>query len=613
MVFIKPTVQLLRDVTTTMTDSSGNRPPKKRAFKLVMEDNSSDDDDQPKNQEVISLRSSSEEESGASSDAASTLAGDSSPDYPHTMTMSQQSHVSVLATQEPGSEQKNEDPGSSKAKKGRFSTTPLDSLAATGIAGVPNNSAAATSAQIPTLKLTKATKENVKPKNSAASKPLKDIDDMTLGELSAARVSAKDKPKRARAPAKKKTPTKKKTPLKKPAALKDDTTKLHEAESTKGATSEPAFKATASTKPASKVVEEEVAPAPMVTKYSNKVNDATKSASPKVKPPTPAPAKTNKVSDLAASVKAYPPNMSAPIQPEAKPTATKKDRKRSASTKAATPDNASTYKKEKPAATTKNQDDRPADKEASSAAPPKKKKKMTYQDQVLSHMLLSFKPFTLKTLAEALKTTDTVLNHVMLSLVDKNVVLKKDFTSAKGRTKTLYWANHGSKAKEVTGAISSPEKIEETKRELEGLRQQHATLNSALTGLSSQLSNLELTQKLVEEETQLEALQRQVDEAKARIRSAKEPPKQQPKSLLARAAPPKSAALLARERCPHRMKIRINAMRKEWKDRKEKCLDFVEQLSDGLEKKPKDVIKMLEIETDEMVGSVMGPKKVIDL
>jgi hypothetical protein len=37
-------------------------------------------------------------------------------------------------------------------------------------------------------------------------------------------------------------------------------------------------------------------------------------------------------------------------------------------------------------------------KKAPSPAPPqKKKKKMSFQDQVLNHMLFSFKPFTLKT------------------------------------------------------------------------------------------------------------------------------------------------------------------------------------------------------------------------
>jgi hypothetical protein len=53
-------------------------------------------------------------------------------------------------------------------------------------------------------------------------------------------------------------------------------------------------------------------------------------------------------------------------------------------------------------------------------------------------------------------------------------------------------------------------------------------------------------------------------------------------------------------------------MRGEWKKRKDKCIDFVEQLADGMEKKVKDVVKLLELETDEMEGVKMPPKHTIE-
>jgi 26S proteasome regulatory subunit (ATPase 3-interacting protein) len=198
----------------------------------------------------------------------------------------------------------------------------------------------------------------------------------------------------------------------------------------------------------------------------------------------------------------------------------------------------------------------------------------------------------------------------MLSLTDKNLIIKKDFTSAKGRTKTLYWANHDSKAKDVTAFMASPDEIEATAAELEDLRRQQASLSSALAGLSGQISNEELTSQLAREEAELEALREQVKGAKSRIQTGRAPPKQT-KSILGR-GPVKSAALLAREQCPRRTKMRINAMRAEWKKSKEKCMDFIELLADGMEKKPKEVIKLLEIETDEMEGVKMPPKHVID-
>ena len=58
--------------------------------------------------------------------------------------------------------------------------------------------------------------------------------------------------------------------------------------------------------------------------------------------------------------------------------------------------------------------------------------------------------------------------------------------------------------------------------------------------------------------------------------------------------------------------MRINYMRGEWKKRKEKCGDFIDQLADAMEKKPKDVMKTLELESDESCDAVLPPKYDID-
>jgi hypothetical protein len=52
-------------------------------------------------------------------------------------------------------------------------------------------------------------------------------------------------------------------------------------------------------------------------------------------------------------------------------------------------------------------------------------------------------------------------------------------------------------------------------------------------------------------------------------------------------------------------------MRDVWKQRKEKCMDFCEHLADGLDKKVKDVVKLLDVETDEMAKVTMPPKHVV--
>lgn len=47
---------------------------------------------------------------------------------------------------------------------------------------------------------------------------------------------------------------------------------------------------------------------------------------------------------------------------------------------------------------------------------------------------------------------------------------------------------------------------------------------------------------------------------------------------------------------------RVDSTYLQWRQRKRKCMDFIDNLSDAMEKHPKEVIKMLELETDEMVG-----------
>ena len=76
-------------------------------------------------------------------------------------------------------------------------------------------------------------------------------------------------------------------------------------------------------------------------------------------------------------------------------------------------------------------------------------------------MLLSCKPYTLKTLAHAIGSTEAAIHHVMLSLVDKGIVIKKDFSTSGGRSKELYWANQTSTAKQVQ-ALELPSREEMT-------------------------------------------------------------------------------------------------------------------------------------------------------
>lgn len=237
------------------------------------------------------------------------------------------------------------------------------------------------------------------------------------------------------------------------------------------------------------------------------------------------------------------------------------------------------------------------------------KKKRTFQDQVLAKMLFSCKAYNLKTLANSVNTTEVALQYLMLSLLDKKIVIKKEFTSKAGKTKDLYWANQESRAKEVMKLMPGQQEMEEAQRELSHLRRLDTEIAREMTILHQELSNDEIHAQLREMELKVNEVKDKVTSIRTSIKKSKEC-KQLPVTV--RSCAKKTSAKLGRENCPRRTALRINAMREEWKSRKQKCMDFVEHLADGMEKKPKDVIKLLEIETDEMESVVMPPKRVIE-
>jgi len=54
---------------------------------------------------------------------------------------------------------------------------------------------------------------------------------------------------------------------------------------------------------------------------------------------------------------------------------------------------------------------------------------------------------------------------------------------------------------------------------------------------------------------------------------------------------------------------RVDLMCTQWRQRKRKCIEFIDNLSDAMETRPKQVIIMLELETDEMVELEILPKQ----
>eukprot|EP00977_Amphora_coffeiformis_P009733 scaffold2243_cov165-Amphora_coffeaeformis.AAC.13 len=324
---------------------------------------------------------------------------------------------------------------------------------------------------------------------------------------------------------------------------------------------------------------------PAPAKKSKKTSNAAVQEAGKIDQAATLTKKTKKVEKAATKAEPTQQASSAALEspPKANPTETK-----TAPQSASTENSGTTT-------TTTTADDKPKKK---------KKKKLNPQDSVFQHLFLAMRPFNTKDLLAQLKNvSETELNFIMLSLIDKGLVAKKDFTSSKGRTKTLYWAVDGVVCKEVAAThMASLTERNSAKQKCQSMAMELMSLQKTMAEIQSDLSNDEINRRLKEEEQRWKDLHQKVAEIKARMQAP--PPK--PKLGLASKAPPKAPA------SPNNLKRRINHMRDEWKGRKAKVHDFVEQLSDAMEKKPKEVFKLLDLETDEMCGVTLPPKYEVE-
>jgi predicted transcriptional regulator len=231
----------------------------------------------------------------------------------------------------------------------------------------------------------------------------------------------------------------------------------------------------------------------------------------------------------------------------------------------------------------------------------KKKKKRSFTDKLLDHMFLSCRPHTVKELAKFMDCNESSIEFTMLSLLDKQWVVKKEFTSKGGRTKELYWANQSCKSHELKDILSfaSDEEIKRAKAELEAIKTEEASLARAISQLTKGPTNEQLEESLRALEDEVKGLNESVSSSRLRIDAARrDKGSSQKKGVY--------------QNSQKRLKQKFNSMRDEWKKRRDKCMDFIDMLADGMEKKPKEVLKMLELETDEKEGVKLPAKYVIE-
>jgi len=289
---------------------------------------------------------------------------------------------------------------------------------------------------------------------------------------------------------------------------------------------------------------------------------------------------------------------------------------------------------------------------------PPTKKKRSFHDQILYTMLTTCKPYTLKSLAKDTNTTVEALRHAMLSFLDKKLVICKEFPSKKGSNrepKKLYWANPmslmevqngsgngkgknggggGVIVREFSKLLSTSAEIEEARALRQQLEQQHRAVQDELIPLLAIPTMKELGDQISAEEQKLKEVHNEIQEVKDRMANASKPPSDSTMGSIRMGSGGYAAAAYypanrfqkrppAKPQNPTTLKRKINHMLGEYKTRKRKCMDFVEELSEAMEKKTKDVLgdKVLALDTDEMewgyyedgsTGKVFGKPKAKD-
>lgn len=257
----------------------------------------------------------------------------------------------------------------------------------------------------------------------------------------------------------------------------------------------------------------------------------------------------------------------------------------------------------------------------------KKKKRITFEDELLQKMFMTCRPYSIRDLVQLMGKTasEASVNFCLLSLTDKKWVVKKEFKSGSNRTKELYWANQESKDKKLWALeclqLPDQETIRQGRMELAALQQQQKSVAREIEAVERTPSNQQLAILCQNVQKQVDDLSAKLDAMKKRIGSSDATNSRgNAKKLPGNRFGGRTSSFLhnrqnqapKKKATPLQLKKRINSMRDHWIKRKRKCMDFVESLADGMEKKVKDVVnKVLELETDDAEQAVLPPKHVL--
>ncbi|GMH64162.1 hypothetical protein TrRE_jg7973 [Triparma retinervis] len=229
------------------------------------------------------------------------------------------------------------------------------------------------------------------------------------------------------------------------------------------------------------------------------------------------------------------------------------------------------------------------------AAAPAKKKKTNTGELIVEAIRRECGPMNNTMIAERTRANKSVVDKLVQKFVDKKVIKKKKV--GKEGTKAVYYANQNHQDNKVEKVDVS--EIQASQAEFESLAAELRTVTAEIQSLKSQKKNSELDAEVKGMEDVVGALQKRVDLCK----KAASPTSAAKKKTLLGGKPKKELPSDSKS-----LKSRINNMRAEWVKRKAKCADFVEMAADGMEKKPKEVMKVVGIDSDESEG-VKVPEK----
>jgi hypothetical protein len=207
----------------------------------------------------------------------------------------------------------------------------------------------------------------------------------------------------------------------------------------------------------------------------------------------------------------------------------------------------------------------------------------------------------------------------MLSFLDKQLVICKEFPSKKGEKK-LYWANPMSTSemceksavgRELLKLLATKEEMTEAETMQKELVQKLRVINEELRPLLDIPTLKQLDDEISQQEAEVQKLRSEINAIRHRMAAASQT---KPTPLTNnRFRKPTS-----KPRDKTSLKRSINHFTTEYKKRKRTCMDFVDNLADAMEKKVKDVTKVLDLETDEVewgcwkdcgTGKIYGVKK----